>query len=175
MTRKNQTWIAVTGIIFVLYHIVSAKARAALNAGMAPAGMLDARFPTLDRLLPWTAEDAYTVLASLGEAGRNGYRDYLVMYDMGFSLVIMPMFFMAVLIALWGFRLALIGLLPALMDVLENLSILRILNKFPDTAIIAGTWGPVFTLLKWCGVLVVIGLSLVGALRLIVARFATSR
>lgn len=175
MRWRTAVWIAGTGAIFLAYHLITEDTRAALNAGMAPVGMLDGRLPTIEKPMPWSADEARVTLTPLGEAGRAAYRDYLVRHDLGFALVIMPLFFTTILRALWPPRVALVGTFPALFDVLENLAILRMLDAFPDIVSLAGRWDPVFTLLKWGGVLTVIALCLSGVLKQTVTRPASAQ
>ncbi|MEL6167284.1 MAG: hypothetical protein AAFR35_01240 [Pseudomonadota bacterium] len=163
--RWSPYWTLGAAVLFIGFHIASTPMMGELNALLGPERILDARFPRIDRLLPWTPADADATLSTLGTSGRTLYRHYLAVYDMPFAIAIMPLFFFAMLQSAGYRRAAFLAGVPATADVLENLSILALLVDYPDGPVVAAAAGPYMTLAKWLGVVLVIAICAAGATR----------
>lgn len=125
----------------------------------APQGMLDAE-------LAYGPQQVAAVLIALGEGGREAYR-LSALVDLGFIVVY------TTLLVNWirffanrsvGRKWArpLVGVLPGVFDLVETLSLLRLLHMFPQTSEPLVYAAVVATPLKWVSLLGVTGMIVAG-------------
>jgi hypothetical protein len=105
----------------------------------------------------YTAEEAYHILESMGEKGRESYKRLLLTIEMIFPFCyrmfsVLFLFFLASHIfhkkSNWK-KLCLLPFIGMFLDYLENAMVLIMLFKFPNSIEIAATIASLATSLKW--------------------------
>ncbi|MEM9784925.1 MAG: hypothetical protein AAF801_00385 [Pseudomonadota bacterium] len=168
---RNHTAVLAAILVFTGYHVLSSAALGDLNSRLAPHRILDARFPFADGILPWTPQSADTALRALEAEGRALYHRYLLLFDLPFSVVIMPACFAAVLSSLWQGQWVLVAFVPAVFDTVENTFVLVLLAQHPVENATLGWLGGLSTLFKWCSVVAVLALIAIGLVRVVRAKY----
>lgn len=158
------------GLEILAVAVVLPKFEASL-ATHTPLKIFDLRFG-------FSPDEAYELLDGLGEAGRAQYRLLEVTLDLvypwvyaGFFVWLISLLYRQVFAA--GAALRLINLLPLLvlvMDYLENAGIVQLINRFPERAEGLVWWVSVFNQIKWVAFFVVVGMTVVGLGKALLAR-----
>ena len=134
-----------------------------LRQQLGELSILDTRFPWWNGagFPPWNSETAAAVMATLGKAGRQEYLQFVTGTDLVFSVLVMPICFMAVLTRLYKTRIFLVGALPGVFDTIENVAIAVLITAFPVQPSIAVMLGPYAT--GWKFLALAVSLILIGA------------
>lgn len=115
------------------------------------------RFQTLDTLTSYTPRQAYQLISSYGDQGRQAYLTAELTLDLVYPLILALLFSLAALYTFqrafpehaWTHRLALLPFLVMLADYLENLCVVIMLASFPSALPFVATLSNVFTVAKF--------------------------
>lgn len=137
-----------------------------------PVGDPDLARKSLDGRVYYTAEEAFSAVASYGEAGRV-QMIWLHLWDFVLIALYTSMFCMSIS---WLFqrgfppdskmqRLNLIPVLGGLFDVLENIWIIIMLLVYPSEPVVVGWLAAIFTTSKYIMAVPIFGLLLIGLVK----------
>ena len=115
------------------------------------------RFQTLDTLASYTPQQAYQLISSYGDRGRESYLIAELTLDLVYPLILALLFSFAALYTFqrafpkhpWTHNLALLPFLVMLADYLENLCVVIMLASFPSALPFVATLSNVFTVAKF--------------------------
>lgn len=127
----------------------------------------------------YSAEKAYRMIESYGEAGRAAYRTFELTGDIAYPIVYTLFFSLAIT---WLFQrgfapdnsMQRLNVMPFgawLFDLFENLGIVAMLSVFPATPALLAQVTSVFSVIKWLFAAVSIVLTLVGLVMALKNRF----
>ena len=156
LLRRWVLWAASAGFVLVQLQTFLVTLPS-LNGQLDGLSILDVRIPYWRSagVLPWSGEAAQAVMQRLGEAGRHEYLRFAIGPDLAFAVLITPAFFTAILARLYTSRIFLLGVLPGLFDMLENVAIALLLSDFPAQPPIAAI-GPYASALKFAAIALMI-------------------
>jgi hypothetical protein len=116
----------------------------------------------LDLKFAYTADEAYLALGSMNWEIRNIYRMGVWFLDMPY-MVIYSLFFTGILFRLWRSRkVAWLTLSILLMDLMENILVLRLLKTFPGRNESLAMYCSLFSTIKWTLVVVMVMMIFIG-------------
>lgn len=162
LSKRFVLYLASAAFVVVLIH--TAVTLQNLHSQLDGLVILDVRAPFIadGGFLPWSGEAAAAVFDRLGEAGRVQYSQFILYADLVFSVLIAPLFFMAVLVRLYQNEVFLIGGLPGIWDTLENISVVILLAQYPLQPAFVIAVGPYFTAFKVVSIVLTLAAILVG-------------
>lgn len=152
LTANTSKLLLVLGIVIVIF-----------NAILLPAGT-DGKIP-LDLKFGYDLPQAMKVLSDLGQDTLPKYRFGLIVTDMAYP-VIYACFFSLLLFRAWSPKFVLvIPILVMLLDIGENLSILTLVDTFPNLSESDVRLASNFSTAKWSMVIFTLLLIIVGFVR----------
>lgn len=151
--RATVVWLALVTLAYGGFLVLAAPEQ----------GVLDAR-------AMYGLEDIQELLTQQGEEGRAAYVA-AALADLGFLVVHAALFvtwirFLRVRFALPRKLPAIVGLVPAVFDLIETVSILLLLRSYPEQPLELAWSAVMATPLKWLSVLAISALIVRGELRL---------
>lgn len=167
LRRISTGWVALAGLlIFLLFSAL------VLPDQSQKAEKISGEAGSPDTSFFYAPTDLARMAEAYGEQGRQAYVRARFTFDLIFPLVYT--FFLITSIS-WVFgkgfpassrwQLAnLVPLLGMLCDYLENITASLVMLRYPDSAGIAATLAPVFTILKWSFIGLSFGLLVIGIL-----------
>ncbi|MCT4637626.1 MAG: hypothetical protein N4A72_07945 [Bacteroidales bacterium] len=127
---------------------------------------------SLDSRLSYSFVDVKSVFDTMGEQGRDIYFYITSVIDMIYP-VVYGVLFMLILGTVLLNRRSLLRFMPfitVVFDYAENINTLTLLNRYPEITEAMVQRGSLFTMLKWCGVLLTLGTVVVFVIIRIVRR-----
>ena len=116
----------------------------------------------LDLKFAYTADEAYLALGSMNWELRNVYRVVVWFLDMPYIFVY-TLLFTGILLKLWRSRKVVwLTLSIFLMDLLENLLVLRLLKTFPGRSEVLAILCSFFSTAKWTLVIIMVLMIFIG-------------
>jgi hypothetical protein len=168
--------IFVSTLMFVVAQIyVNAVALPSLHGQLDGMLILDVLAPYADgeNFMPWDGLLAKDLFDALGASGREEYFIFAIGFEMLFSIIITPLFFMMILASLYKNQMVLVGVLPGIFDTLENGAVAILLAAYPDQPDWVITLGPTISALKVISMAVFAVVILLGLGIKVFARFGT--
>ena len=166
-----------SGAAFVIIHVwFFGFAIPSLNSLVPGETILDSRLPGAagQGLFSWTGATVEPLFTGLGKAGRAEYLRFALLDDMIFSVVISPIFFMALLVRLYPGQVFWFGVFTGVFDTLENAAIATLLISHPEASVWATEFGPYFSVLKLTGMALTFAMIVIGTVFWLGKRFLKS-
>lgn len=124
----------------------------------------------LDLKFAYSVSDVFLALDSMGRQAREFYRMGIWVLDFPY-MAVYSLFFTGILFRLWGEgRLLVLPFVIGFFDLLENLSVLALLDSFPSIPWGLAVTASAFTTLKWVFVIFMMASVLGGLIRAIIHR-----
>ena len=116
----------------------------------------------LDLKFAYSADEAYLALGSMNWELRNVYRVVVWFLDMPYMLIY-TLFFTGILLKLWrSKKVVWLTLSIFLMDLIENLLVLRLLKTFPGRSEVLPIFCSFFSTTKWTLVIIMVMMIFIG-------------
>lgn len=152
--------------VFVAFMLVGFPVWQAINGLPEDVTVMDLR-------LSYTPDELYTVLSSLGEAGRAAYVRNILILDVlwplayGAFLTLLPLYAFADLTPRRRRLLAGVAVVGVVLDYAENMSVLTLVLRFPDRIDALARVASAFTTAKWVFVTAAMLVAVTAAVRLV--------
>ena len=166
LSRHARGWLVVAlfTLLSIFNHVIFPRERARLQASSGGTDLIDMQFF-------YTPATVYAMIASYAPAVRAQYGRfeltadilYPIVYTLFFSLAISWLFQRGVSSDSRWQRLNLVPFGAWLFDLLENVSIVRMISSYPSELTATAWLATVFTMLKWSFVAASIALVVIGA------------
>ena len=167
--RRSATWRTILALLVVVI-IVNAGIFPVVAQRMAEYAGVSVR--PMDLRLSYSAEQAYTILLSLGDSGRRLYAIVEATVDVIYPVVYTLFLFLLIERLLtdaprprWLDLATLVPFVAMVFDWLENAAILAMIGRFPRPPGSIATIASAFTTIKWLAGLLTLALLLYAAIR----------